>query len=218
MSEQAKQSIMARLKKPPQEIRTVELPPAVAKKQSQQERVAQLQEMMEKVRVEIHHAQPTDLIEQLSEIANKKKIQALLYAPDTVLGKNIHQEWPVEKRPLLVPYDQEIETFKEALFQVDASVTTTLGGIAETGTLVLSPTAEEPRAMSLVPPVHIAVLEAKQIHHNFQEMMLKEGWTEDMPTNLLLISGPSKTGDIEFSLQYGVHGPKELVVILLEEN
>lgn len=217
MSEQAKQSILARLKKQPQDLSTVELPPFVEEKMPQ-EGVAQLQEMMEKVRVEIHRTTPTHLVDELSAIVRSKQIQSLLYAPDTVLGKNIQQEWPAEQKLKLVPYDQEIETFKEALFAVDASVTTTRGGIADTGTLVLESTPEEPRSMSLVPPVHIAVLEARQIHRSFQEMMHHAGWVENMPTNLIFISGPSKTGDIEFSLQYGVHGPKELVVIILEEN
>ena len=218
MSEQAKQSILARLKKQPQESPTVQWPAAVGEETTQQERVAQLKEMMEKVRVEIHHTHPTDLIDQLSALTSRKQIQSLLYAPDTVLGKNIQQAWPSEKKLTLVPYVQEIETFKDELFAVEASVTTTLGGIAETGTLVLLPTPEEPRAMSLVPPLHIAVLAAKQIHPSLQDMMHHSGWVTKMPINLLLISGPSKTGDIEFSLQYGVHGPKELVVFIVEEN
>jgi len=48
--------------------------------------------------------------------------------------------------------------------------------------------------------------------------MRKEGWAEIMPSNLLLISGPSKTAEIELTLTAGVHGPKEpIVFILLDE-
>jgi L-lactate dehydrogenase complex protein LldG len=42
----------------------------------------------------------------------------------------------------------------------------------------------------------------------------KEGWSNGMPTNALLISGPSKTADIQQTLAYGAHGPRELVVLL----
>ncbi len=72
--------------------------------------------------------------------------------------------------------------------------------------------------MSLVPPVHIAGLKAAKIHDTLAEAMRKEGWAEKMPSNLLLISGPSKTADIELTIASGVHGPKELIVfILLDE-
>lgn len=69
--------------------------------------------------------------------------------------------------------------------------------------------------MSLVPPVHIAVLKASGIYDTLSAAMKEEGWAERMPTNLLLISGPSKTADIELTLAFGVHGPKELIVLIL---
>jgi L-lactate dehydrogenase complex protein LldG len=48
--------------------------------------------------------------------------------------------------------------------------------------------------------------------------MQVEGWQQGLPTNALLVSGPSKTADIQQTLAYGAHGPKELVVLLIEEN
>jgi L-lactate dehydrogenase complex protein LldG len=68
--------------------------------------------------------------------------------------------------------------------------------------------------MSVVPPVHIAGLKAAEILDTLAEAMRKEGWAEKMPSNLLLISGPSKTADIELTLASGVHAPKELVVFI----
>jgi L-lactate dehydrogenase complex protein LldG len=88
------------------------------------------------------------------------------------------------------------------------------GGVADTGAIVLWPDEHEPRLMSLVPPVHVAVLDADTIAGSLSEMMQKENWADGMPTNALLISGPSKTADIEFTLVFGVHGPKELVVLI----
>ena len=99
---------------------------------------------------------------------------------------------------------------------VDAAVTATRGGIAETGTLILWPSAGEPRLMSLLPPVHVALVEAKQIYGTLTEAMTAQNWSAGMPTNALLISGPSKTADIEQTLAYGVHGPKDLLVIVLD--
>ena len=114
-------------------------------------------------------------------------------------------------------YDQEIETWKPELFtEVDVAITGTRCGVAETGSLVLWPDADEPRLMSLVPPVHIALLEAGKLHATFAQMIEAENWAAQMPTNALLISGPSKTADIEQTLAYGIHGPRQLITLILE--
>jgi L-lactate dehydrogenase complex protein LldG len=63
----------------------------------------------------------------------------------------------------LVPYSGPVETFKEALFTIDAGITGVRGAVADTGAIVLWPTPAEPRLMSLVPPVHVAVLDADTI-------------------------------------------------------
>jgi L-lactate dehydrogenase complex protein LldG len=64
--------------------------------------------------------------------------------------------------------------------------------------------------MSLVPPLHIVLLKAEQIVGTFSELIKKQNWATNMPSNALLISGPSKSADIEQVLAYGVHGPKSL--------
>jgi L-lactate dehydrogenase complex protein LldG len=70
--------------------------------------------------------------------------------------------------------------------------------------------------MSLVPSVHFVLLDEANIHADFHQAMTAEGWTQGMPTNALLISGPSKTADIQQTLAYGAHGPKELVLLLIQ--
>jgi L-lactate dehydrogenase complex protein LldG len=96
-------------------------------------------------------------------------------------------------------------------------LTTTIGGIADPGAIILWPSASEPRLMSLVPHIHIAVLEADKIYASPAEAIRELKWSQRVPTNALLISGPSKTADIEFILTFGVHGPKELVLLIIDE-
>ena len=116
----------------------------------------------------------------------------------------------------LLAYDRPIEEWKRELFDdVPASLTGTLAGIAATGTLVVQPSPAEPRLMSLVPPLHIALLNASQIYDNLYQA--QQHWPKPMPSNLLLISGPSKTADIEQVLAYGAHGPKDLIVLIVED-
>ena len=52
---------------------------------------------------------------------------------------------------------------------------------------------------------------------NLHEAMHTQRWSEGLPTNALLISGPSKTADIQQTLAYGAHGPKELIVLILQD-
>lgn len=116
-------------------------------------------------------------------------------------------------------YEQSMETFKDTLFgTIDAGITTTCGGIAETGSLIVWPDANEPRTLSLVPPLHIAVLRASTLYATWYAALQAQRWAEQLPTNALLVTGPSKTADIQRLLVYGAHGPKELVILLLRDD
>lgn len=179
------------------------------------EKIKRFTERMQAVRAEIHLSDQQSWLMKLAHLCKAKGLNNLLVSPNTAWGQSIYQS--TEYFPTLKAYDQPIETWKENMFYgIDASVTSTLGGIAETGTLILWPNADEPRLMSLVPPVHFVILETEYLYSTFAEAMQTQDWiSQGMPTNALLISGPSKSADIAQVLAYGVHGPKELVVILV---
>jgi L-lactate dehydrogenase complex protein LldG len=86
--------------------------------------------------------------------------------------------------------------------------------IAETGTILVTSGAGRPLTASLLPDIHIAVLHASQIAWSLEEV-LHDGRVADVSA-AALITGPSRTGDIEMTLTIGVHGPKELWVYLVE--
>ena len=68
--------------------------------------------------------------------------------------------------------------------------------------------------MTLLPPVHVALVPVSRLTSDiFTWMAVRTG---DMPANVIIISGPSKSADIEFTLTLGVHGPKRLVAVLYE--
>ena len=179
------------------------------------QRIQRFSERMQAVRAEIHPATASTWLDTLADICQQKGLNNLLYAPNTVLGQQISAQ--AQRFPKALDYAQPIELWKDELFhQVDAAFTATDGGIAETGSLILMPNSDEPRLMSLVPPIHIALLDTAKLYSTFAEAIQAQGWVQHgMPTNALLISGPSKSADIEQTLAYGVHGPKELVVILV---
>jgi L-lactate dehydrogenase complex protein LldG len=182
---------------------------------NRQERIERLQTLLETMHAEVYVVNAGDWLNKLKEVLSKRSLNGLLYGPGTRLGEVLEQAWESGLPPLL-PYSEEVEQCKETLFAIDAGITSTQGGIAETGALILWPDAREPRLISLVPAVHIAVLTADKIYNTFAEAIASEHWQDGMPTNALLISGPSKTADIELILTFGVHGPKELLVFILD--
>ena len=103
------------------------------------------------------------------------------------------------------------------LFAYDVGITTAQAAIAETGTLVLESDQERNRLVSLLPPVHIAVVNAADVCATLGEalrLVRRDG--SEMSRAITFITGPSRTADIELTLTIGVHGPKELYVIVAE--
>jgi len=215
MSNSARASILARLRAAPDSdavARTEWVPPSI----SVTDRIQRFTTLIEAVHGEVHQVEAAHWPERLLSILANRGVKCVLYAPATAYGETLLAAWTGDA-PRLVPYDFPIEAMKETLVNgVDAAITGTNGAIAETGTLVLRPTPDEPRLMSLLPPIHIALLQESAIHDTLAGLMEQEQWAKSMPTNLLLISGPSKTADIEQTLAYGVHGPKELIVLILK--
>jgi len=116
-------------------------------------------------------------------------------------------------------FEQPLAQWKGELFDtIDAGVTAAVAGVAETGTLVLWPGPHEPRTLSLVPPVHVAVLRVSALYASLPAALRALAPEADMPTNLVLVSGPSKTADIQQTLAFGAHGPKVLAIVLVHDE
>ncbi len=180
------------------------------------ERIARFRTCLEAVRAQVHVTPSDDVGALLRRLVEERGIRRLLHGAECPLAPVLRAAFAGAEATTLVAYDADIESWKEELFYgIDAAVTSSVGGIAETGSVILWPDAAEPRLMSLVPPVHFALVDAARIYATLDEAMGVQRWAERMPTNALLISGPSKSADIEQTLAYGVHGPKELLVIVM---
>lgn len=90
--------------------------------------------------------------------------------------------------------------------------------LADTGTLVLLCSPQEPRLVSLLPPVHVAVLPAGRMLTGLDELLSILPQPADLTSAMVLITGPSRTADIEQILVRGVHGPGEIHVIVVDEK
>jgi L-lactate dehydrogenase complex protein LldG len=98
----------------------------------------------------------------------------------------------------------------------DLGITGSSFGLAESGSVVLSHGPGRGRLVSLLPPVHVALLQVDQIHRTLAHWAAGEPGAVAGTANLVIVSGPSRTGDIELELKLGVHGPKHVHVILVK--
>lgn len=108
----------------------------------------------------------------------------------------------------------EIAPNTSEIFKFDVGITTAQAGIAETGTLVLDSASERHRLVSLVPPVHIAIIDSSSIFQTLGEALAFIHHDGDISPAVTFITGPSRTADIELTLAIGVHGPQELFIIV----
>jgi L-lactate dehydrogenase complex protein LldG len=113
-------------------------------------------------------------------------------------------------------YDFSIDNNKEMLFnECPAALSSSRCSIAATGSIILWPDENEPRSLTLVPPVHFVIVDANNLHADFTSLITAQQWQDKLPTNVVFVSGPSKTADIQQTLAYGAHGPKALIVLLI---
>ena len=108
--------------------------------------------------------------------------------------------------------------FRQKAINADIGITGVDYAIAETGSAVLLPRKGVSRVVSLLPPVHIAVVESGQVLPSLDELftLRRQDFIDgDLGSYMNLISGPSRSADIEYQLVTGVHGPGEVHMVLL---
>jgi L-lactate dehydrogenase complex protein LldG len=167
---------------------------------------------------------PSDRIDLLSERlvdyrANVRRARAVdvrAAVAELAPGRiGVPRGLPAEWRPSDAVEDHGLTPHE--LDALDGVVTGCTVAIAETGTLVLAggPT-EGRRALTLVPDLHVCVVRAEQVVETVPEAFAALAGLATRP--LTFVSGPSATSDIELKRVEGVHGPRRLVVVLVEED
>jgi len=118
------------------------------------------------------------------------------------------------------PDQKDREDIRKRLLESYIGITSADLCVAESATLVLRTRPEQPRAVSLVPSIHVAVIRMEQIIKDLTELYFRLKWDpkeqETGLTNCMtFISGPSKTGDIELQMVHGAHGPRQLITYVI---
>lgn len=96
-------------------------------------------------------------------------------------------------------------------------ITGSLTATAERGSIVLGSGPGLPRATSLLPPVHICLVRVGTIVPTFPEAIDRLASLGPLPSALTWIGGPSRTGDLEMKTTFGVHGPKTVEIVLVDD-
>ncbi len=115
-----------------------------------------------------------------------------------------------------LPLDQQ----RQRCLAADLGITSVDYAVAETGSLALASAPGRERMASLLPPVYVTVVTAEQIVPDLYDLFdrLVEAGVDNLPSNLVLITGPSKSGDIEAQMTLGVHGPNTWHVIIVRDQ
>jgi len=160
----------------------------------------------------VHAATPDDWPERVRELLRAHAVQRLLVVPDDATALTVIAADQFTAAGVQTTRVQNDET----LFSVDAALTGVHGAIAETGSIIWNASPCTARGATLLPPVHIALVRTDQLVPDTLDYFspLREGAA--LPAAWHVISGPSKTADIEGILITGVHGPGTLHIMLVQ--
>ncbi len=171
-------------------------------------------------------------------VANRQELDGLFRAivkdsPPVVLSRNpmlaqlglesMFRAWGLEVAtwPSLEPSGaDEGDGFRRRSFQAEFGITGVDFALAETGSLIVSSRTEGSQLASLAPPVHIALYRRSQVVGSLEEVLKRTSLAhlDDPGRSIVFITGTSRTADIEQILIRGVHGPREVRAILVEES
>jgi L-lactate dehydrogenase complex protein LldG len=115
-----------------------------------------------------------------------------------------------------------MDAYKRVLIEASVGITSADYALADTGTLVLVSGGEQHRLISLLPPVHVCLLDSDRIFASLTDLLAHLHGQfcapDAAPQNMTCITGPSRTADIEHTITLGVHGPRALHVFLYSTN
>lgn len=97
-------------------------------------------------------------------------------------------------------------------WDAEVGITGVLGAAAETGTLAIGPAPGRPRGTAVLPGVHLAIVPRSRLYAGYADLIAALGRLDPMPSGMQLITGPSRSGDIESAMIQGMHGPRAVRV------
>ncbi len=216
----SKEAILSRISNALQDVPNTEVPedilvPRTYRRQSHLSASERLELFVERVtdyKARVQKVQANEISEALTKLCSQKNIEKVVFSesfPDTFKPKKVQLYVDPVENPLT----------HAQLDGMDAVLTTSALGIAETGTIALDAgEGQGRRALSLIPDMHICLVRHRDIvellpeaFHKLHEQVATQG------SPITFISGPSATSDIELNRVEGVHGPRILEVLVVTD-
>lgn len=176
---------------------------------------------LNELNTEVSHIYRSEIENALQYVVQKFDVQSAVYWNDERLhqleiGKYLTRNFVSHR---IWQSKEDERELRDYVAQVDMGITYAEMGLAETGTVVLWNGGGRGRLVSVLPPVYVAILSENTIYRRLTEGVtaVHEHVSNGLPACINFITGPSRTGDIEMELAFGVHGPGKVHVILLKD-
>jgi L-lactate dehydrogenase complex protein LldG len=181
---------------------------------------------------------------RVPQVGREQRIHSMLERVAALAGKTLHARSPAEARDYVAQLTNgrasvasnerflrdigvtdlpgvrtgltDETELRQTCASADFGISSATYALADTGTLVMMASNDEARLISLAPPVHIAIVPAERILTGLDELHTVVPQPADRSSSMVLITGPSRTADIEQILVRGVHGPGEIHVIVVD--
>ena len=193
-------------------------PPVWQSNRSFDDQVVQFTDELNAIKGEAFRANSLDeALDKLGELLYDLGAQQIAANDESPISDlDLAARWPNREWFITGKTEGDLRAFCAA---ADVGVTGADAALAETGSLVVTSGPGKSRMVSLLPPVHIALVPTSRLTNDIFTYIAAEGsmTPETMPSNRTIITGPSKSGDIEQVLALGMHGPKRCIVILYED-
>jgi len=173
------------------------------------------------VRAQVHRvSDERQIVGKIAELCASQNGEVAISGAELFREMDLPGNLAARGLSIFADHEADHERLSARLAKCVVGVTAADYAIAETGTLVLSSDEQNALLVSLLPPIHIAVVRSEQMIASIDQAISRinnERMTRADPTrSISMITGPSRTSDVELVLSIGVHGPKELHVIILE--
>jgi len=168
--------------------------------------------------VVLRAADTLDALRHLSQTAKAENLATVMASTDSALAPLDLKAWG-KAHAVMVHTAADFadrEAFRAACFEAQAGITGADFAIAETGTLGIIFHTDQPRLISIAPPLHIAVVPIDRIIPTYEQAISRVFQDKRMPpSQFCFITGPSASADIQAIAFKGMHGPRKLIVILI---